>query len=228
MAVIRLRGTPLDPDAPEARRWLEDELTGPEYQAAKPSPFDVAMQAIRDWFVGLFDGATGLPGPLLTLLLVLLITAVVVVGLLVFGVPRLRRRRRSEVPLFDDHDLRDLDTLRRAATAAASAGDWPLAIEERFRALVRGLVEREVVTVHPGTTARTFADAAAVSFPDLAAELRDAAGGFDGVRYLGRAGSPDEYARVTDLERRVADARPAGRGDHEASAYDRHAVEAAR
>ncbi|MFB9309305.1 hypothetical protein BJY17_001234 [Agromyces hippuratus] len=229
MAVILLRGTPLDPDAPEARRWLEDELTGPEYQAAKPSPFDVAMQAIRDWFFGLFDGATGLPGPVLTLLLVLLVAAIVVVGLLVFGVPRLRRRRRGEVPLFDDHDLRDLDTLRRAATAAAGAGDWPLAIEERFRALVRGLVEREVVTVHPGTTARAFADAAASSFPDLAAELRGAAGGFDGVRYLGRAGSPDEYARVTDLERRVADARPAGRGDHRASADDdRRTLEAAR
>ncbi|KQZ08710.1 hypothetical protein ASD23_09995 [Agromyces sp. Root1464] len=228
MAVIRLRGTPLDPDAPEARRWLEDELTGPEYQAAKPSPFDVAMQAIRDWFLGLFDGATGLPGPVLTLLLVLLVVALVVVGLLVFGLPRLRRRRRSEVALFDDHDRRDLETLRRAAIAAASAGDWPLAIEERFRALVRGLVEREVVTVHPGTTARAFADAAAGSFPDLAAELRTAAAGFDGVRYLGRAGSADEYARVTELERRIAEARPTRRDGHEASADDRDPVEAAR
>lgn len=228
MAVIRLRATPLDPDAPEARRWLEDELTGPEYQAAQPSPFDLAMQAIRDWFVGLFDGATGLPGPVLALLLVLLVVAVVIVGLLVFGLPRLRRRRRSEVPLFDDHDLRDLETLRRAATSAAAAGDWPLAIEERFRAVVRGLVEREVVTVHPGTTARAFADAAARSFPDLAARLRDAASGFDGVRYLGREGSPEEYARVTELERRIADARPAGRGGHEAPAPERDGVEAVR
>jgi hypothetical protein len=227
MAVIRLRGTPLDPDAPEARRWLEDELTGPEYQAAKPSPFDIAMQAIRDWFISLFEGATGLPGPVLTLLLVLLVVTLVVVGLLVFGLPRLRRRRRGAVPLFDDRDVRDLETLRRAATAAASAGDWPLAIEERFRAVVRGLVEREVVTVHPGTTARGFADAAARSFPDLAADLRDAASGFDGVRYLGGAGSPEEYARVTELERRVADARPAARGGHEASAADREAVEPA-
>ena len=226
--MTRLRGTPLDPDAPEARRWLEAELTGPEYQAAKPSPFDVAMQAIRDWFLGLFDGATGLPGPVLTLLLVLLVVVLVVVGLLVFGLPRLRRRRRSEVPLFDDRDLRDLQTLRRAAAAAASAGDWPRAIEERFRAVVRGLVEREVVTVHPGTTARAFADASSRSFPDLADELRAAAGGFDGVRYLGGAGSADEYARVTELERRIADARPAGRGEHEASADERDAAEAVR
>ena len=130
--------------------------------------------------------------------------------------------------LFDDHDLRDLETLRQAANAAASAGDWPLAIEERFRAVVRGLVEREVVTVHPGTTARAFADAAAGSFPDLAADLRTAAAGFDGVRYLGRPGSADEYARVTELERRVADTRPTRRGGHEASADDRDTIEAAR
>lgn len=210
MIPTRLRGTPLDPDAPEARRWLEDELMKPEYQAAKPNPFDLAMQAIRDWFFGLFDGATGLPGPLLTLLLVLLAIAVVVVGLLVFGLPRLRRRRRSDVPLFDDHDRRDLETLRRAAASAAASADWPLAIEERFRALVRGLVDREVVTVHPGTTARGFSVAAARSFPDFGVELESAAADFDGVRYLGRGGAAEDYERVTTLERSIASARPGG------------------
>lgn len=182
---------------------------GPEYQAAKPNPFDLAMQAIRDWFFGLFDGTTGLPGPLLTLLLVLLVIAVIVIGLLVFGLPRLRRRRRGDVPLFDDHDRRDLETLRRAAAAAATAGDWPLAIEERFRALVRGLVDRDVVTVHPGTTARAFAVAAARSFPAFGMALESAARDFDGVRYLGRGGSADDYERVTELERDIAGARPA-------------------
>ncbi|WP_198169714.1 DUF4129 domain-containing protein [Agromyces laixinhei] len=218
MIVSLVRGTPLDPDAPEARRWLEDELSEPEYAAAKPSAFDLAMQAVRDWFVGLFDGATGLPGPVLTLLLVVLVIVVVVVGLLVFGLPRLRRRRRSDVPLFDDHDRRDLDALRRAAAAAAAAADWPLAIEERFHAVVRGLVEREVVTVHPGTTARGFADAAAASFPGHGAELRAAAAGFDAVRYLGGSGSPDDYEGVTELERRISDSRPAAAGEHVASA----------
>ncbi|MGW9629827.1 DUF4129 domain-containing protein [Agromyces sp. NPDC055520] len=228
MIVTVLRGTPLDPDAPEARRWLEEELTKPEYTAAKPSPFDLAMQAIRDWFFGLFDGATGLPGPVLSLLLVLLVVAAVVIGLLVFGLPRLRRRRRDEVPLFDDHDRRDLETLRRAAATAASAGDWPLAVEERFRAVVRGLVEREVVTVHPGTTARAFADAAATSFPENAGELRAAAADFDAVRYLGAPGSPEMYERVTLLERRIADARPTSRGEHETSAAEVDPVEVVR
>ncbi len=218
MVLTQFRGTPLDPDAPEARRWLEDELVKPEYQNAQPTAFDLAMQAIRDWFLSLFEGSSGLPAPIVTLLLVLLVVAVLVVGLLVFGLPRLRRRRRMPEPLFDDQDRRDLETLRRAAAAAAAAGDWPLAIEERFRALVRGIVERDLVRVHPGTTARGFADAASRPFPDHLAALHTAATDFDGVRYLGRAGAADDYERLTALEVELAATRPAGEVSEQAEA----------
>jgi Domain of unknown function (DUF4129) len=201
--------SPLDPDAPEARRWLEDELAKPEYQSAQPNAFDLAMQAIRDWFVNLFEGASGIPGPLLTLLVVVVVAVVVVVGLLVFGLPRLRRRQRAAAPLFDDADRRDLETLRRAAAAAAAVGDWPLAIEERFRALVRGIVERDLIRVHPGTTARSVADAATAPFPGHEPALRAAAADFDAVRYLGRAGTRERYDALTDLERAIAMTTPA-------------------
>ncbi|MDQ2661752.1 MAG: DUF4129 domain-containing protein, partial [Actinomycetota bacterium] len=200
---------PLDPDAPEARRWLEDELAKPEYQNAQPNAFDLAMQAIRDWFISLFEGASGLPGPLLTLLLVVVVAVVVAVGLLIYGIPRLRRRRLAAVPLFDDADRRDLETLRRAAVAAAAAGDWPLAIEERFRALVRGIVERDLIRVHPGTTARGVADAARVPFPAHEESLRAAAADFDAVRYLGRAGTRERYDALTELERTIGATAPA-------------------
>ncbi len=199
--------TPLVPDAPEARQWLTDELSKPEYQAAQPTAFDLAMQAVRDWFAELLAGATGVPGPVLTLIVVVVVAALVVVAFLVFGLPRLRRARPTSVPLFDDGDRRDLATLRRAAVAAAAAGDWPLAIEERFRAIVRGLVDRDLVHVHPGTTARAFADAATRAFPEHEAELREAAAGFEGVRYLGRPGDATVYERATALESRLAAAR---------------------
>ena len=210
MVLTSLGATPLDPDAPEARRWLRDELAKAEYRNAEPNAFDLAMQAIRDWIVSLFEGAGGLPAPILTLLLVLFVVVLVVVGALVFGVPRLRRRRRTLAPLFDDHDRRDLATLRRAALAAAAAGDWPRAIEERFRAIVRGIVERDLVRVYPGTTARGFTDAAAQPFPGHASALHFAAAEFDGVRYLGRAGSQDAYERLTALERDLGASAPVG------------------
>ena len=107
MVLIPRIEIPLDPDAPEARRWLEEELAKPEYQNAKPTPFDLAMQAIRDWIASLFQGATGLPDSVVMLLGVLLVAALLVIGVLVFGLPRLRRRRRPSAPLFDDGDLRE-------------------------------------------------------------------------------------------------------------------------
>lgn len=205
---------PLDPDAPEARRWVLDELAKPEYRAAEPTAFDLFAQAVRDWFANLFAGAGGLPTPALALIAVLVVAVLVTIGLLVFGLPRLRRRAAAPVPLFDDGDVRDAVALRRAAESAAAAGDWALAIEERFRALVRSLVERELVRVHPGTTAHGMADAAAVPFPDRTAALQSAAADFDGVRYLARPGTEAAYRRVTDLEADLAAARPAaGSGD---------------
>lgn len=229
MVVIPHGDAPVDPDAPEARRWLQDELSKPEYRSAEPNAFDLAMQAIRDWIASLFEGATGLPGPLLALFAVIAVAVLVVIGLLVFGLPRLRRRRTPAAPLFDDADRRGLATLRRAATAAAAAGDWPLAIEERFRALARGLVERDLIRVHPGTTARGVADAAAAPFPDHAPALREAATDFDAVRYLGRAGSRERYEALTVLERTLSDQAPTGSDtDAAAGAADRAAAEPRR
>jgi len=72
---------PVDPDAPEARRWVVEELSKPEYASAQPTAFDLAMQAIRDWIASLFEGATGVPGPLLALLAVLVVAALLVVAL---------------------------------------------------------------------------------------------------------------------------------------------------
>ncbi|UOE44530.1 DUF4129 domain-containing protein [Agromyces larvae] len=210
---------PVDPDAPEARRWLQDELAKAEYQAAQPTWFDRLMAAIRDWLAGLFDGSIGVPGAVVVAIVVVAVLALVVIGLLVFGLPRLRRRRAAPAPLFDDGDTRDLDTLRRAADAAAGRQDWPSAIEERFRALVRGLVDRDLVRVHPGTTAHGVADAASRRFPAYRAGLGGAADEFDGVRYLGRPGGREAYERLTALERALASAAPHRDEPHGASPH---------
>lgn len=199
---------PVDPDAEEARRWLVDELSKPEYRAAEPSWFDRLMQAIGEWLGELFSGAGGIPQPFVIGIVVLIVIALVVIGLLIFGVPRLRRRRAAQVPLFEDGDVRGLDELRRAAALAAQRGDWPLAIEERFRALARGLVERELVRIHPGTTAHAIAAAATIPFPGHATALQQAARAFDEVRYLGRSGGASEYEQLTALETALATTTP--------------------
>ncbi|MFF2370096.1 DUF4129 domain-containing protein [Agromyces sp. NPDC058110] len=206
---IGARADPLEPDADEARRWVLDELSKPRYRAAEPNALDVFARSVRDWFADLLNGAGAVPAEVVALLVVLVALVLVVVGLLVFGLPRLRRRRRSVGSPAFEGDLRDAATIRRAAEAAARAGDWALAIEERFRAIVRQLVEREIVHVHPGTTAHAVADAAARPFPDARAELEAAAVAFDRVRYLGDAGDAAASDRMTALDVRLGSARPA-------------------
>lgn len=202
---------PVVPDAPEARRWLLEELSRPEYREAEPTAFDLAAQAVRDWLAALLSGGTGLPGPVLAAIAVGLVVVLVVVGLLVFGVPRLRRRRAATTPLFEDNDTRSLAELRRAAEAAAAAGRHDLAIEERFRAIVRALVDRELVRVHPGTTAHGFARSAAEAFPAEGDRIESAAAAFDAVRYLGRTGTADDVRELAALDAALEAASPASR-----------------
>jgi hypothetical protein len=200
---------PVDPDGEQARRWLQEELAKPEYRAAEPTWFDRLMKAIGDWLGDLLGEGVGLPQPVVVGLVVLVVVVLLVVGLLVFGVPRLRRRARASAPLFDDGDTRDLAELRRAAAAAAERGEWALAIEERFRAIVRGLVDRDLVRVHPGTTARGVADASARPLPAFAPELAAAASLFDEVRYLGRDGTAGGYTRLSALDEALWRTAPA-------------------
>lgn len=202
---------PVDPDAPEARRWVIEELQKDKYgQPSEPEPswLDDWLQAIRDWLGSLFNSADG-GNPIWVVILIVVVAAALVIAFLLFGVPRLNRRSRSGGDLFSDEDERDSGTLRRAAARAAEAGDYATAIAELFRALARGLSERTLVTTSPGTTAHGFARQAAAVFPDAAPRLAGSADDFDGVRYLGVAGTSEQWQRMSALEQELRTATPA-------------------
>jgi hypothetical protein len=110
--------------------------------------------------------------------------------------------------LFGEDDRRTADELRRSSAAAFAAGDWSTAVLERFRGLARGLDERTVLTVFPGTTADGFARRAAQAFPGETGDLGSAAAVFDDVRYAGRAATREEAEAVAALDDRLAAARP--------------------
>lgn len=204
-------GIPVDPDAPHARQWLIDELAKPEYQAAKPTWFDLVSQAIKDWLASLHVPGAG-DGNLFLIIAAVIVLAIVVTAFLVFGVPRLSRREPA-ADVFED-DGRSADELRVAAKAAAAKGDWSAALLDRFRAVALSLRERAVVPIMPGTTAHEVAERAAPVFPANAEELRAAAASFDGVRYLGRSATRAAYDRVSALDDRLRRARPStGRPD---------------
>lgn len=200
---------PVDPDAPEARRLLEDELSAPVYTSAEPTAFDLAVQALLDGIGSLLTGADADFGPLLLALVVGAVIAVVVITLIVFGLPRRRRRAHEGRALFGHHETRTADELRRSAREAATAKHWSTAIEDRYRAIARELADRTIVTVDPGTTARSFAQRAGSAFPGHDVALSQAAKIFDGVRYLGSAGTEAEYTLIADLDESLATTTPA-------------------
>lgn len=203
---------PLEPDAPDARDLLGDELSHPRYAEALPNWFDLLSQRVLEWFLSLFDqGVAGPPG-LGFVVVLLIVAALVAIAIAVYGLPARRRRSRLTDDLFGASDRRSARELRKDAESAASRGDWAAAIADRFRGVARSLDERTIVSVHPGTTAHGFAAMTARAFPDEATALEEAADAFDGVRYLGRGGDETQYRAVARLDETLAAApSPVGR-----------------
>jgi len=184
---------PVDPDGPEARRWLLEELSKAEYQSAHPSPFDQLVTTIQDWINSLIDGLGSVQVPgignLLGLVAVAIAVVLLVIAFLVFGLPRISRRSSAGGALFAEHETRDAAAMRRDAELAAASGDYSAAIAELFRALACSLDERTLVSTFPGSTASELAMRAGQVFPDAAPRLNTAAASFNGVRYLGATGT---------------------------------------
>lgn len=140
-----------------------------------------------------------------------LIAAVVVVILIIAGVlywigPMGRRRRERAGAVLAGTQLTAVD-YRQAAERRADAGDYAGAIIERTRAIAVELETRGVVLPRPGRTASELAAEAAVSLPDQAAGLREAARLFDDVRYGDRPGTLAGYQQVRHLDESIRSAR---------------------
>jgi hypothetical protein len=203
---------PLQPTGDEARRWAVHELSDPAYAAAHPTTVDRIARAIEDFFARLFGGeAAGPWGAWLAVAALVVVLALLVTAVLLWGRPRLRRRARTlDVELFGDVERRSADRLRRAADAAAGLDDWNEAIVLRFRALARGLAERGLLDTPPGTTVHGFARSASLLFPSETRRLDAAATAFDAVRYLGVAGTAGGYDAVVAADEGVRTTVPAG------------------
>lgn len=191
---------PVEPDAPDARELLLDELSDPAYAESQPTWFDLLSQAVLDWLGSLRFGEGGAFSPLVLVILLVLGVIAVLTAILIYGLPRWRQRNRLDDELFGERDRRTARQLRRDAEKAASAGDWATAIAERYRAIARALDERTIVTTLPGTTGHGFASAAGRQFGEHAAALQRAADRFDEVRYLGQLGDAEGYAFVRELD----------------------------
>lgn len=158
------------PDGDDARRRAQEELSKGEYQAAKPNWFDQLAADIAEWFFGLFNGdGAGAVAPLALTMIAIVVIAAIVVALIVWGRPRASRVVRRRADLLGERDDRTAAQLRADAERRARDGDWDAAVVLRFRALARGLLERDLIDPAPGATAQGIAREAAPALPRPAA-----------------------------------------------------------
>lgn len=199
---------PVDPESEEATRWLIEELSQAPYQAAKPTLFDRLSKAFSDWLASLTigDGA-GIP-TIVSIVLLSLVVIAIIAAIIVYGVPRLNRKSRHHDILFGEADYRTAAQLREAAESAASRNDFEAAIADMFRAIARGLSERTLVRMTPGTTGHGFATRASRVFPELATEFSTSADTFDLVRYMRKPATREQFEQLRALESQVRATKP--------------------
>ncbi|MGO1318394.1 MAG: DUF4129 domain-containing protein [Cellulomonadaceae bacterium] len=201
-----LHSVPVDPDAPTARRWLEEELTDPIYHQGPG-----LVQRIVNWLAQQLDKLLGVGDGLgdfwLAVVVAVAVAVVVVVALLVAGPVRRRRRAARSAPVLGP-EPRTAAELRAAASAHAASGRWREATLDRFRALVRALEERAVLDERPGRTADEAAAQARERFPAAADALNRAARLFDDLLYGDRPAGPESYETVSRLDDALAQTRP--------------------
>ncbi len=194
----------LDPSPEQARRLLERELSGPEY------PHPTLIDRFWDWLTEKLDALSGAATGSAVGLLLAGLVALVVFGVLVAALTRVRRDRRApeQQPAGVLGVEVSADLLREQAQRALDDGRLDQALADAARALARRCVERGVLDDAPGRTAHeVFADVARC-FPESRAALVRAADTFDRVVYGARSAGRAEVAAMLDLEADLRRARP--------------------
>jgi Domain of unknown function (DUF4129) len=190
----------------EARELAERELADPVYDD-EPALFERVVDWVLDRLDDLLLGAAEVsPGQWLALL-ALLAVLTVTGGVLIRGA-RARARRVSEAEAAVFPTIRSAAEHLVAADAAAARGEWTTAVTERFRGIIRGLEERQIIDVPAGSTAEEVSREAGGMLPEQADDLLRAALLFDRVRYGGVSASYEDDAFLQALAARCARAQP--------------------
>jgi hypothetical protein len=203
---------PLDPTREQARDLALRELSDPVYARARPGLVERAVSWVFDQISKLGISSSDVTSPAAGAALLALV-AVVVTTVVLLRTGRLRGPDRTGAAgaVFADR-VRTSQEHRRLADQAAAAGQWVVAVQERYRAIVRTLEERVVLDERPGRTAHEAATEAGAWLPTAAAALIEAATTFDDVVYGERAATPDHDRSLRALDLAVQESRPVGAG----------------
>lgn len=187
---------PIEPGPEQAHDWLVTELSKPEYAQARPTLIDRIGQAIADWFRSLVVPGEGTLSAWLLVFAIVVVVALVVIAVAVWGRPKRNRPTPRAASLFGENDNRPARDLLADARAATARGAWDAALLDAFRATARRLDERALIDLSPGTTVHAFQRTAARAIPAHAQVLAAVASRFEHVRYLQGHASADDAERA--------------------------------
>lgn len=195
---------PVDPDAEEARKWAEDELSSPVYDEEGASWWDTFLDWLEDLFSTTDTFGVGMP-PLAVFIGIVI--ALAVVGLLVWLImgPLRSSRRTQTGAALDPDDTRSAEAMRHAATQAAAQHDWDTAVMEMFRASARTAHERTLIDLSKGMTAREAAASIAAT-SSVSPTVLVVADDFDTARYGSGGLTSEAWERARAVDSEVANA----------------------
>lgn len=197
---------PLVPGEDEARRWAEEELSKNIYHGDTESLLMRLIKAITDFF-SRAESESNVPTGSVAIAIVIGIGVVIVLGLLLYGPLRVARRVQDSHEVLTGKE-RTAAEIRAAARAHEEAGQWSLAVLERFRAITQSLIERAILEDRPGQTALEVARDAEPKIPGAAADIERAAQLFDRVCYGEIPATQDETIWLRNLDETVENMRP--------------------
>jgi len=192
----------IDRDA--AHDAAQRELSKPIYP--KEDFSDRLNDWINDFIYRLVSKASDVPGGWFTVAVLLTLLAVAIVIAVRIVRRTMRTNRKGDFQLFGAAELTAAEH-RATAERFAAEGDWATAIRHRLRAVARQLEENGVLNPVPGRTANELATDAARSFPDLRAELVNAAASFNDVTYGERPGTERAYRHIATLDEHLRSRR---------------------
>jgi hypothetical protein len=118
------------------------------------------------------------------------------------GLPRWRPRRLDAAVAADS--TRPAAGYRALAEQHAAHGDWPAAVRERFRAVVRELETQGILDVRPARTAWEAAYRASLLLPTCRPALQVGAESFNAVAYGDRPADLAAYQQMVAIDEQVA------------------------
>jgi hypothetical protein len=192
----------------EARRRAAEELAKAKYGGTPEWLVELAGWADR-WVQRIVEliirilverGSGGGVNWWFLLAVALLLVAIALVVWRV-GLPRWRPRNRDAAVAADS--TRPAADYRVLAEQHAAQGDWPSAVRNRFRAVVRELETQAILDVRPARTAWEAAYRASRVLPSCREALQGGAESFNAVVYGDRPADSATYQQMVAVDQQV-------------------------